>query len=463
MKLIGIRTTQDAHMRFMTNGPIAALDWRWLASLATTLLLGACASTHPLMPSPVLYTGFEARPLFGDLPAESEAPPLDLLYITDRTRGDGHNEAEPYTSGRSRAMAFGSTTVEFGKDVPWKALAEMSTMARRPTAVDLTLGPTTEIGRFPRIPYDVAVTPAGVQRSPAILAAHEQARVQLQQEIQRRLALANRKEVVLFVHGYNNTFEDAALTMGEMCHFLGREFVCAIFTWPAGGRRGILFGYNEDRESSEFGVEHLVKAIRIIADTPGVERIHLIAHSRGTDVLATALSELSAEAYGLRTELAEHFHIGNVVLVAPDLDSDVAPSKIYRIFSDPDQPFGDRPNPAAVLPPSPDFKVTVYVSPDDKALATSGWLFGSIARLGRLTPEMLTPHDIEQAQTLGLFDVVQVVGSTDLFGHDYFVSNPYVSADIIAMLRYGLKPNEPGRPLEEVQRPFWRIARDSSH
>jgi hypothetical protein len=29
--------------------------------------------------------------------------------------------------------------------------------------------------------------------------------------------------------------------------------------------------------------------------------------------------------------------------------------------------------------------------------------------------------------------------------------------DLVALLRYRLKPNEPGRPLEEVKRPFWRV------
>ena len=60
--------------------------------------------------------------------------------------------------------------------------------------------------------------------------------------------------------------------MGELCHFLGREFACGIFTWPAGGTRGILFGYDVDRESAEYAVEDLVKLIRIIAGTPGLER-----------------------------------------------------------------------------------------------------------------------------------------------------------------------------------------------
>ncbi len=70
-------------------------------------------------------------------------------------------------------------------------------------------------------------------------------------------------------HPRVNTFRDAALTMGELCHFLGREFVCGIFTWPAGGKRGILFGYQVDYESRVFAAEHLRKTIRAIAETPG--------------------------------------------------------------------------------------------------------------------------------------------------------------------------------------------------
>ena len=212
----------------------------------------------------------------------------------------------------------------------------------------------------------------------------------MQAEIARRLALARRKEVVLFVHGYNTNFESAALTMGELCHFLGREFVCGIFSWPAGSQRGVLLGYGVDRESAEYAVEDLLKTIRIVGRTPGVERVHLIAHSRGTDTLATALAQLSAEAYMLRSSPEREFHIANVVLVAPDLDGDVAISKIFKVFSDPDLPFGERADAGALLPPAPGLRVTVYVSPDDKAIATADWLFGNIARLGRIDAAMLT-------------------------------------------------------------------------
>ena len=80
-----------------------------------------------------------------------------------------------------------------------------------------------------------------------------------------------------------------------------------------------------------------------------------------------------------------------------------------------------------VLGRTPDFRIAVYVSPDDRALATSGWLFGSIARLGRLNKALLTPKEIAQARMFGLIDVIQVEGRTDLFGHSYFTSNPKVA------------------------------------
>ena len=279
----------------------------------------------------------------------------------------------------------------------------------------------------------------------------------MQAEIARRLALARRKEVVLFVHGYNTNFESAALTMGELCHFLGRDFVCGIFSWPAGSQRGVLLGYGVDRESAEYAVEDLLKTIRIVGRTPGVERVHVIAHSRGTDTVATALAQLSAEAYMLRSSPEREFHIANVVLVAPDLDGDVAISKIFKVFSDPDLPFGERAEPGALLPPAPGLRVTIYVSPDDKALATAGWLFGNIARLGGIDAAMLTAEQIAAIGKLHAVDIVQVRGTTDFFGHSYFVSNPDVSADIIAMLRYDLRPNEPGRPLQQIEGPFWRV------
>ncbi len=407
------------------------------------------------MPSPKIYTGAIGWPLFaGSVPPTTS---VDLLYVTDRVPVTKPNGALAYSADRSRSMAFGSVTVEIGEKVPWPTLAKQSTESPRELPLELHLGAATELGRFPPIPYDVDPVPGGIMRSPAVVDAHERAAAGLQAEVARRIAASPRKEVVLFVHGYANTFQDAAFSMADLCHFFGREFVCGIFTWPAGGSRGMMAGYNVDRESGEFAVQHLKQAIRLIAETPGVARIHLIAHSRGTDVLASALRELNIEAYVAGASVSDRFKLKNVVLLAPDIDADVAAAKIFGVVSDPDMPYGTAPQPRKFFS-GPGVHITSYVSWGDKALTLSQFLYGSLVRVGRVDVTRLDKEQAERAARLAyLLDFVEVKATAGFLGHSYFTSDPAVSSDLVALIRYGLKPGEPGRPLQEIRRPFWRI------
>ena len=220
---------------------------------------------------------------------------LDLLYVTDRAPiTDPQTNALSYGSERSRTMSFGSIEIRVEPD----SSGDMG---------EMKLGAITEIGRFPEVPYPAKITSAGYIRAPDVVAAHEQAVASLQREIRRRLAKTERKEVVVFIHGYNNTFNDAANATGSICRLLGPDFVCVVLTWPAGGSRGAFMGYNVDRESGEFAVADMRKAIRAIGQTEGVRGVDIIAHSRGTDVLASAFQQLSVEAYVSRFSNTEKF------------------------------------------------------------------------------------------------------------------------------------------------------------
>ncbi len=179
-----------------------------LGVLGAVALLTGCASTAGLMPTPRIYTGAIARPLFTGPPPPTTS--LDLLYVTDRAPVTQPDTPLAYGSDRSRSMAFGSVQVEIGEKVPWTVLAEESTETRRELPLELHLGAATELGRFPAIPYDVDPVPGGVTRSPAVVDVHERAAAGFQAAVSRRIAASPRKEVVLFVHGYANTFQDAA-------------------------------------------------------------------------------------------------------------------------------------------------------------------------------------------------------------------------------------------------------------
>ena len=156
------------------------------------------------MPTPRIYTGAGARPLFTGPPPPTTS--LDLLYVTDRVPVTTPDGSFAYSSDRSRSMAFGSVTVEIGEQVPWPVLAEQSRESPRQLPLELQLGATTELGRFPPIPYDVDPVSGGIMRSPAVVEVHERAAAGLRAEVARRIAASPREEVVLFVHGYANTF-----------------------------------------------------------------------------------------------------------------------------------------------------------------------------------------------------------------------------------------------------------------
>ena len=419
---------------------------RALAGVAVAASLSACSPQDTLAPTPLIYSGVGAKPLVETARLSEGEDNLQLIYVTDRAPAtDPTTGALSYGAQRSRFMSFGTIDVAVRLPSPSGEKGE------------LKLGAVTETGRFPDGPYRAEATPKGFRRAPDVVAAHEKAVAELQAEVRKSLAQTQSEEVVFFIHGYNNTFDNAAEATGNICHYLGHDFVCVVLTWPAGGK-GVFMGYNVDRESSEFAVADMKKAIRAIAETDGVKAIHLIGHSRGTDVLTSALQQFIIEAYASRSSVASQLKVKNVVLFAPDIDIDVAAQKLSGLISDPDAHYGPKKNPNGVLPQG-GLHVTVYSSPDDKALGLATFLFGSDLRLGQ---QNLEKPDIkafgEDEGHAGLFDFIQVNGTTDRYGHGYFLSNPAVSSDLVAMIRYHLKPGDPGRPLVEIKGPFWRLA-----
>jgi hypothetical protein len=122
-----------------------------------------------------------------------------------------------------------------------------------------------ELGVFPDEPYRISADRNGLLlRDRAELARHFDAKAKLQGEVQRRLAQAPTREALLYVQGFYETFATAAYTAAELCHFLGREPVCAFFTWPASSTGPFLTSYTATTESADFAVEDLKKSIRVL-------------------------------------------------------------------------------------------------------------------------------------------------------------------------------------------------------
>jgi esterase/lipase superfamily enzyme len=438
-------------------------------TLLATALMGGCATgARQLMPTPTLYQLPGGQPVFARA-AESQQrrdPNLDLLFITDRAPAPAEPQAQtedkrppPYGQERVRHIAFGSAQVRVVPGLDWEALREQSQLAQRTREVDLELGEVRELGAFPEEPYQISADKNGLLlRDRAELDRHFAAKAKVQGEVQRRLAQAPKREVLLYVHGFNETFATAAYTAAELCHFLGREPVCAFFTWPASSTGAFLTSYTATTESADFAVEHLKKTIRAIATTPGVQGLHILAHSRGTAVALRAVSALALESIAAGKEPVDLYKIDNVVLLSPDIDVDIAGQEITSYVSDPDLvtiwPEGR-------LPRILKGRLTIYASPEDRALAVSKILFRSRNRVGQLRPEDVPERSQRHFETAGRVDLISYEGKrTDLFGHSYFTTNPRVSSDLIELIRYGKKLGEPGRQLVKTGRVTWVFPMD---
>ena len=131
------------------------------------------------------------------------------------------------------------------------------------------------------------------RRKPGFVPAQVETERRFLEHLAARLAKTPRKEVFIYVHGFDNTFEDAVRTAGEMWHFLGREGVPICYTWPAGV--GGIFGYEYTLVSTQFTVYHFKQTLRLIASCPEVEKVHIIAHSRGTAVTVAPSGQRNAE------------------------------------------------------------------------------------------------------------------------------------------------------------------------
>jgi esterase/lipase superfamily enzyme len=408
------------------------------------------------MPTPLIYLPPTGLPVFNLARQAQRTPDLDLLYITDRARNTAPDSTLPYGQQRAKRIVFGSAQVRMVPPLDWATLSEESRLAKRTRPVDLELGKVQQLGAFPREPYTVLRTPDGaLLRDRAELARYDEAKGELMREVERRLAAAPKKQVLLYVHGFNETFASAAYTTADLCHFLGREDVCAFFTWPASSTGNFLISYTTTTESADYAVEHLKKTIRILAATPGVEGLQLLAHSRGTAVMLKAVHDLVLEAIAAGKEPVKLYKIDNLVLLSPDIDIDIATQQITGLISDPDLATVW---PEARLPRILKGRLTVYASPEDRALWISQILFRSRNRVGQLRPEDLSPRAQKYLATLGRVDLISYRGArTDFFGHSYFTSNPQVSSDLIELVRYGKRLGEPGRQLIRTGPVTWRF------
>jgi esterase/lipase superfamily enzyme len=204
-----------------------------------------------------------------------------------------------------------------------------------------------------------------------------------------------RKDVLIYVHGFNQTFETAALDAARLSDGIRFRGETMLFSWPSKAR---LSDYIYDRESAMWSRDAFESMVDHLIADPQVGRINIVAHSMGTMLTVEVLRQL----YDRRGRAVVD-NLGAVVLAAPDIDIDSFSSSINRIG-----PLRD--------------KITVLVAANDRALDVMKQLAGGVTRVGTVEAEKL------QALGLRVIDASQVaVGGVN---HDLFLSNAKVRQEV---------------------------------
>lgn len=214
-----------------------------------------------------------------------------------------------------------------------------------------------------------------------------------------------KRAAFIYIHGYNNSFDDAARRTAQIAVDLDLPTVPVFYSWPS---RAKLKDYPSDEDSALWTQSHLFGFLSDFADKSQAEDIYVIAHSLGNRPTVLALTALLEQ----RPKLKERFK--EVILAAPDINAAVFKEEIAPRF--------------AKLKTS----VTVYASINDQALRAS-YKFHKWPRLGYPKGKIVPIRGVE------IVDASRI--PTNFMGHDYIMSNRALLTDV-AYLFSGLRARE---------------------
>jgi len=352
---IGI-VLQPASYFFWQTGKIAALVARWfsLPSLVgAALFLAACSPPPPLV-------GVDNP----DVPVLSVEGAVKRKVFIATTR-EATEDVGVFFSGR-RAPELGLASVQVS--IP-------------PNHV------TGELKRPKRLPPDprtefAIVEPTVYANDGAFIAA-------VNHELAKRPR--GKRDILFFVHGYNNTTSDSLLRLGQFVEDTGYQGVPVLFSWASAAS---FTRYVYDLNSALIARPKIGKISAIMART-NAEGYDVFAHSMGAFLMMEAMRDQAQLGV-----LNNTGRLQNIILAAPDIDVDLFRSQLQRIDTKFDRFY-------------------VLLSKDDSALNVSRRISGGVPRVGA--------SDIQELADLGVIAIdLSEISNSSSGSHSKFAGSPEV-------------------------------------
>ena len=211
------------------------------------------------------------------------------------------------------------------------------------------------------------------------------------------------RAALVFIHGYNVSFANAAIRAAQLGYDLGFTGAMAFYSWPS---QGTLAGYLSDEQSIEASEGYIADYLVDMATRTHATRVHVLAHSMGNRGVLRAVDRIAASA-----SKRSGTPFDQIVLAAADVDQDT-----FRRLSMAYHAVARR--------------TTMYVCGKDRAVEASKWLHG-YPRAGLIPPLLVVPG----------IDTINVSNlDLTLLGHGYVAEARDVLKDIHDVLRHNTPP-----------------------
>jgi esterase/lipase superfamily enzyme len=213
----------------------------------------------------------------------------------------------------------------------------------------------------------------------------------------------NQKSALIFVHGFNNSFEDAVYRNAQMLWDLKYKGVAVLYAWSAKGSGVSDYGFDR---SALFARDGFIKLVQKLQNDLGIERIDVLAHSMGNLVVIDAL--------GTNVLTAKPVQLDQLVMAAPDIERESFKKAIPALKKITKG-------------------MTLYASSSDKALLASSTI-QKFPRAGEVPPE--GPVSLPDLDTI---DVSKLGDEFLGLNHATFAENRAIMDDLKLLLFHRLK------------------------
>ncbi|QTA83308.1 DUF900 [Desulfonema limicola] len=324
---------------------------------------------------------------------DEETSEITLFYGTNRERVDENDHTKGYSSERSQETLYGTCKViipkrhKIGKigSSWWRSLLKLRDARIKLESIE------------PKLPDDF----------------WELVKSKIQDNDNKS------KSALIYIHGYNVTFEDAAVRAAQISEDISFPGITAFYSWPSKGKPGSYIADGQTIEASEIHIENFFINF---AQKSQAENIHLIVHSMGNRAVLRTMNNILGKLEG-------RVPFNQIFLAAPDVDLDFfeQKSEAYKKLSK---------------------QTTLYASPNDKILGISKFI-NQGNRAGFHPPIKTFP---------GIHTVRVEKIDMGCFGHGYYADSRIVIDDMFKAVTFGAAPEDRNlRPKKGDSGIYWEF------